>query len=69
MEIEASARHALTLLESTDLVIDGVDAPCSCSQPRWTSGGMGDEAATVRLDSIAKLRAKGNLAEVARLEP
>jgi hypothetical protein len=29
---------------------------------------MGDEAAAARLDAIAKLRAKGNLAAVARLE-
>ncbi|MEX1263377.1 MAG: adenylate/guanylate cyclase domain-containing protein [Actinomycetota bacterium] len=67
VEAEASARRALKLLESTDLIPDRVDALLVLADA-LDARGMGDEAATARLDSIAKLRAKGNLAAVALLE-
>jgi class 3 adenylate cyclase len=67
VEAEASARRALKLLESTDLIPDRVDALLALADA-LDERGMGDEAATARLDSIAKLRAKGNLAAVARFE-
>lgn len=67
VESEAAARRALKLLESTDLVQDGVDALLVLADA-LDERGMGDEAATARLDAIAKLRAKGNLAAVALLE-
>jgi len=67
VEAEASARRALKLLESTDLIPDRVDALLVLAHALDTRG-MGDGAATARLDAIAKLRAKGNLAAVALLE-
>ena len=67
VEAEVSARRALKLLESTDLVQDGVDAGLVLADA-LDARGMGDEAATARLDAIAKLRAKGNLAAVSLIE-
>jgi hypothetical protein len=67
VEAEASARRALKLLESTDLITDGVDALLVLAEA-LDERGKADEAATVRLEAIAKLRAKGNLAAVALLE-
>ena len=67
VEAEASARRALKLLEPTDLVPDRVDALLVLADA-LDARGMGDEAAAARLDAIAKLRAKGNLAAVARFE-
>jgi len=67
VEAEASARRALKLLESTDLIPDRVDALLVLADA-LDARGMGDEVSTARLDAIAKLRAKGNLAAVARLE-
>ena len=66
VEAEASARRALKLLESTDLISDRVEAVLTLADA-LDARGMGDEAATARLDAIAQLRAKGNLAAVARL--
>ena len=66
VEAEASARRALKLLESTDLIPDRVDALLVLADA--LDAGDGDEAATARVEAIAKLRAKGNLAAVARLE-
>jgi hypothetical protein len=66
VEAEASARRALKLLESTDLIPDRVDALLVLADA-LDARGMGDEAATARLDAIAKLRAKGNLAAIAHL--
>ena len=59
--------HACVLVTVTDLIIDGVDARLVLADA-LDARGMGDEAATARLDAVAKLRAKGNLAAVARLE-
>ena len=67
VEAEASARRALKLLESTDLIPDTVDALLALANA-LDGRGMGDEAATARRDAIAKLRAKGNLAAIALLE-
>jgi tetratricopeptide (TPR) repeat protein len=67
VEADAAARRALKLLESTDLIHDRVDALLVLSDA-LDERGMGDEAATARLDAIEKLRAKGNLAAVALLE-
>jgi hypothetical protein len=67
VEAEASARRALKLLESTDLVPDRVDALMVLADALDVRG-MGDEAATARDEAIAKLRAKGNLAAIAHLE-
>lgn len=67
VEAEASARRALKLLESTDVIPDKVDALLVLADA-LDERGMGDEASRVRLDAVAKLRAKGNLAAVARLE-
>jgi hypothetical protein len=66
VEAETSARRALKLLESTDLIPDRVDALLVLADALDVRG-MGDEAATARLDAIAKLRAKGNLAAIAHL--
>jgi class 3 adenylate cyclase len=67
VEAEVSARRALKLLESTDLVPDRVDALMVLADALDVRG-MGDEAATARDEAIAKLRAKGNLAAIAHLE-
>ena len=48
-------------------MIDGVDAQLVLAEA-LKEQGLENEAATVRLDCIAKLRAKGSLAAVARLE-
>ena len=67
VEAEVSARRALKLLESTDLVPDRVDALMVLADALDVRG-MGDEAAAARDEAIAKLRAKGNLAAIAHLE-
>jgi tetratricopeptide (TPR) repeat protein len=67
VESEASARRALKLLESTDLIPDRVDALLVLADA-LDARGMGEDAAAARLDALAKLRAKGNLAAVALLE-
>ena len=68
VEAEVSARRALKLLEPTDLIIDEVDALLVLADA-LDERGMGDESTTARSDAIAKLRDKGNLAAIARLEP
>jgi tetratricopeptide (TPR) repeat protein len=67
VEAETSARRALKLLEPTDLIHDRVDALLVLAAA-LDARGMGEEASTARLDAIAKLRAKGNLAAIAFLE-
>lgn len=67
VKAEASARRALKLLESTDLVADRVDVLLTLADA-LDERGMQDEAVTARLDATAKLRAKGNLAAIALLE-
>jgi len=66
VEAEASARRALKLLEPTDLVPDRANALLVLADA-LDARGMGDEAATARLEAIAKLRAKGNVSAVAQL--
>jgi tetratricopeptide (TPR) repeat protein len=67
VEAEASARRSLKLLESTDLLHDRVDALLVLADA-LDQRGMGNEAAANRLEAVAKLRAKGNVAAVALLE-
>jgi tetratricopeptide (TPR) repeat protein len=67
VEAEAAARRALKLLEPTDLVPDHADALLMLAEV-LDARDLGDDAATARAEAIAKLRAKGNLAAVARLE-
>ena len=67
VDAEASARRALKLLESTDVIPDKVDALIVLADA-LEARGMEEEAATARLEAVAKLRAKGNLAAVALLE-
>ena len=59
-------RHALKLVESTDLVPDHSNAPFILADV-LNARDLGDDAAAARNEAIAKLRAKGNLAAVARL--
>jgi predicted ATPase len=66
-DAEVAARRGLELADTTDLVLDHADALLMLAEV-LDARGMGDEAATARLDATAKLRAKGNLAAVARLE-
>jgi hypothetical protein len=67
VEAEASARRALKLLESTDLVPDRVDA-LRVLADALDARGMEDGAATARREAIEKLRVKGNQAAIAHLE-
>jgi tetratricopeptide (TPR) repeat protein len=66
VEAEASARRALKLLESTDLIPDRVDAQLVLADA-LNARGRRDEAAAARLAAVDILRAKGNLAAVARM--
>jgi class 3 adenylate cyclase/predicted ATPase len=66
VEAEASARRGLKLLGSTDLVPDRANALLALANA-LDARGMGDEAATARLEAAEKLRAKGNLAALALL--
>jgi hypothetical protein len=65
-EAEAAARRALKLVEPTDLVPDQASALLMLAEVR-DARDQGDAAAAARSEAIAKLRAKGNLAAVARL--
>jgi tetratricopeptide (TPR) repeat protein len=67
VEAEASARRALKLLEPTDLIPDMVEASLALADA-LDERGMRDEATTARLDAVARLHAKGNLAAVTLLE-
>ncbi|MDQ3210646.1 MAG: hypothetical protein M3Q20_05610, partial [Actinomycetota bacterium] len=63
---EAAVSHALKLVESTDLVPDHSNALLILADA-LDARDLGDDAAAARNEAIAKLRAKGNLAAVARL--
>jgi len=66
-DAEAAARRALKLLEPTDFVIASARAHLVLADV-LDARDLGDDAAEARSEAIAKLRAKGNLAAVARLE-
>ena len=57
----------MELAETTDLVPDHADALLTLADV-LDARGLGEEAAAARGEAIARLRAKGNLAAVARLE-
>ncbi len=66
VEAEASARRALKLLATTDLVHDRVNALLALADA-LDARGMTEEASAARRDAISVLRAKANLAAVALL--
>ena len=63
---EAAARRALKLVEPTDMVPQQANVLLMLADV-LDARDLGDGAATARSEAIAKLRAKGNLAAVARL--
>jgi hypothetical protein len=65
-EAEAAARRALKLVEPTDDLPEHAKALLMLAEV-LDERDLGDDAAVARGDAIAKLRAKGNLAAVARL--
>ena len=65
-EAEAAARHALKLVDRTDMVTEHVNALLILAEV-LDARDLGDDAAVARSEAIAMLRAKGNLAAVARL--
>ena len=65
-EAEAAARRALKLVEPTDMVLDHASALLMLADA-LNERGLRDDAAAARIDAVAKLRAKGNRAAVARL--
>jgi hypothetical protein len=66
VEAEIAARRGLELAEHTDLVLDYTNALLMLADV-LDALDRGDDAATARGDALTKLRAKGNLAVVARL--
>ena len=66
-EAEAGTRRALKLLDPTDFVTHHTNALLLLADI-LDARDLGDDAAAARSEAIAKLRAKGNLAAVARLE-
>jgi len=66
VKAEAAARRALKLVEPTDLVTQHANALLMLADA-LEARGLGADAAAARGEAIAKLRAKGNLAAVARL--
>jgi hypothetical protein len=66
-EAEAAARRALKLVEPTDFVTHHVNALFLLADILGARD-LGDDATAARGRAIAKLRAKGNLAAVARLK-
>jgi class 3 adenylate cyclase len=65
-DAEIAARRGLELVESTDLVLDHADALLTLADA-LDARGLREEAITTRGEAVARLRAKGNLAAVARL--
>jgi hypothetical protein len=65
-EAEIAARRGLELAEQTDLVLDHADALLVLADV-LDALDRGDDAAIARGEALMKLRAKGNLAAVARL--
>jgi hypothetical protein len=59
-------RHALKLSEATDFVTQHANALLLLADILEVRD-LGDDAAVARSEAVAKLRAKGNLAAVARL--
>ena len=66
VEAEAAARRALKLVEPTDHVTDHANALLMLADVLDVRD-LGEHAAAARREAIAKLRAKGNLAAIARL--
>jgi hypothetical protein len=66
VEGEAAARRALKLVVPTDFVPNHANALLMLADA-LDARDLGDDAAAARSQAIAKLRAKGNLAAVARL--
>jgi len=66
VEAETAARRAIKLLEPTDFVTDHANALLMLADVLDVRD-LGEPAAAARREAIAKLRAKGNLAAVARL--
>jgi class 3 adenylate cyclase len=66
-DAEIAVRRALKLLEPTDLLTGSARAHLMLADV-LDARDLGDDAAEARSEAIAKLRAKGNLAAVARLE-
>ena len=66
VEAETAARRALKLVEPTDHVTDHANALLMLADVLDVRD-LGEHAAAARREAIAKLRAKGNLAAVARL--
>ncbi len=65
-EAEAAARRAIKLVEPTDMVAEHAKALLMLADV-LDARDLGDDASAARCEAIAKLRAKGNLAAVARL--
>ena len=65
-DAEVAARRGVELAESGDLVIDHTNALLMLAEV-LDARDRADDAAAVRREAIAKVRAKGNLAAVARL--
>ena len=66
-DAEVAARRGLDLAESTDMILDHADALLTLAEVQ-AARGLAEEAATVRSEALALLRAKGFPAAVVRLE-
>ena len=66
-DAEVAARHGLGLAGTSDLVLNQADALLTLADV-LDARDLGDEAAAARRGAIAKLKAKGNLAAVARID-
>ncbi len=66
VDAETAARTGLDLVEPTDLLLDHADALLVLADA-LDARGLDEEAATARLDALAKFEAKGNRQAVARL--
>ncbi|HEY6568477.1 MAG TPA: hypothetical protein VI341_13255, partial [Actinomycetota bacterium] len=67
VDAEAAARRGLELVETTDLQLDHAGALLTLADA-LDARGLAEEATGARVDAIGRLREKGNLAAVARLE-
>jgi tetratricopeptide (TPR) repeat protein len=65
-DAEVAARRGLDLVGPTDLVLDHTDALLTLAEV-LDARGLADDAAAARREAVGMLRAKGNLAAVARL--
>jgi len=66
VEGEAAARRALKLVVPTDFVPNHANALLTLAEA-LDARDLGEDAAVARSEAVAKLRAKGNLAAIARL--